>query len=191
MSAQSPSSRIMVSSPESLTLWQRLEKPVTCILLTLAISLLASSLSKQKAKGSEVPEIVTVPSSTQVAAHADRSPLASGIYRYSQAAEAEQGSNTYMIFETRNNRVVGAFYVPQSFFDCFEGEIRGNQMALTIRNSSNQTGYAFSIPLQQEGAIASNGAAAAPVQLIGFSPVSNVTPSDRHLLATCKVNVDR
>lgn len=190
MTVQSSPSPFANSAIAMPTIWQRIEKPVTCLLLTVALSLLASSLAKAKAQRVESPEIVPVSSSVvvEVASHPAVSPLPSGVYRYGQTANRGEGNLTQMVFEVSNNRIVGAFYVPQSSFDCFEGEFRDQQMALMVRDSYDHTGHSFVIPLR-EGAIASSIPTVAPVQLVGFEPVTAVTPNDHRLLATCRSTV--
>ncbi len=117
--------------------------------------------------------------------------LQNGIYLYGQSAKAEQIGATYLVFEVKQNNVVGAFYVPHSSFDCFTGTLQNNQMALTIRNSYENTEYPYSVGLQRQTVAASTATVAAPIGLQGFHPIKHLSSNDQRLLSTCKVAESR
>ncbi len=114
--------------------------------------------------------------------------IAEGVYLYGQSPEPEQLGTAYAVFEINDdNRAVGAFYMPYSSFDCFQGEIAANQMNLTVINSYDQTRYPYTLAMR-EGAIASQAdeIQQAPVDLVGYHPIETLSESDRQILATCK-----
>ncbi|MBD1914087.1 hypothetical protein [Leptolyngbya sp. FACHB-8] len=61
----------------------------------------------------------------------DRSTTASdGVYLYGTSPQPNQLARDYVLFERHNDEVIGAFYVPQSEFTCFSGDIEGSQLAV-------------------------------------------------------------
>lgn len=112
---------------------------------------------------------------------------ADGIYLYGQAPVADQLGMGYVVFESVDQQLVGALYLPQSSFDCFQGQLEGNMMAMMITNSYTQETYPYEIALASEGAIAStaNGLPA-PLSLEGFHQLSAPSENDVRMLETCK-----
>jgi hypothetical protein len=173
------------------SLWQRLEKPLTGLTFTIALILLNGGFHSLKAQGAEVPESIAQHSSGEVAAApvSQSSQVAlNGIYLYGQAPNVEQLGSTYVVFEVdRYQQVTGAFYMPQSSFDCFQGELQANQLAVTITDSYDRTTYSYTVALEQEAAVADrDGRAIAPINLIGFHAIETVGTNDQNVLATCK-----
>jgi hypothetical protein len=114
--------------------------------------------------------------------------IAEGVYLYGQSPEPEQIGAAYAVFEiNEDNRTVGAFYMPYSSFDCFQGEIAANQMNLTVTNSYDQTRYPYTLAMR-DVAIASQESEIqpAPVDLVGYHPIDTLSDRDREILATCK-----
>lgn len=119
---------------------------------------------------------------------AQRSPaLADGVYLYGQSPERDQLGAAYLVFEVLDERVTGAFYMPHSSFDCFQGSFQNNQLALQIRDSYEENVYPFSIALQ-ESAIASSDGITPTVALEGFHAIDAVDSNDQRILDTCKTD---
>lgn len=120
---------------------------------------------------------------------AQRSPsLADGIYLYGQVPERDHLGAAYLVFEVVAERVIGAFYMPQSSFDCFHGAFENNQLALQIRDSYEQTVYPFSIAMQ-DVAIANPLSGGTPaVALEGFHEIEAIDSNDQRILETCKAD---
>ena len=57
--------------------------------------------------------------SSEAVAATETSFPANGVYLYGQSPEPEQVGSAYAVMEIVENRAVGAFYMPQSSFDCF------------------------------------------------------------------------
>lgn len=114
--------------------------------------------------------------------------LVDGIYLYGQAQERDQLGATYLVFEVSAEQVVGAFYMPHSSFDCFQGTFQNNQLALQVVDSYEQVSYPFAIALQATTVAQSTGAATPPVTLEGFHAIETITDNDMRLLETCKAD---
>jgi len=125
----------------------------------------------------------------QSAASANNS-LADGVYLYGESPQPNQIGQAYMVFESRGGKMIGAFYMPQSEFDCFYGSRQGNELALTVVNSYDQMTHTFALGITQEYPVASAGDRPinGPLTLEGFEEIANVSELDQRLLATCKQN---
>ncbi|HEY9749052.1 MAG TPA: hypothetical protein V6C63_10255, partial [Allocoleopsis sp.] len=60
------------------------------------------------------------------------STLADGTYLYGEAPEPEQIGSAYMVFQVTKGKVIGAFYMPRSSFDCFSGRFEPGKLALDV-----------------------------------------------------------
>ena len=75
--------------------------------------------------------------------------LPNGIYLYGQSPIPEQILNEYFVFEIRNDKVVGAFYLPYSSFSCFYGSQKPGQLNVTVVDSYNNSTSPYNIDLQK------------------------------------------
>lgn len=117
-------------------------------------------------------------------------PLANGVYLYGQSREAEQLGSAYMVFEVRDREIIGAFYMPYSSFDCFNGAIEANRLALNVIDSYEQASYPYEIGLEQSDAVATVGnTTITPVQIEGFHRIDSVSENDQRILASCQANL--
>lgn len=107
----------------------------------------------------------TVPNSTPDAASMDAT---QGIYLYGQSAKPEQIKQEYFVFEVRQGKVVGAFYLPRSAFYCFYGSIEVTQLNLTVVDTYDGSRSPYSVNLQQ------------------YYHISTVSDNDRRILGICK-----
>lgn len=109
-----------------------------------------------------------------------------GRYLYGEAPEPDQLGKGYMVFEVNSGQIVGALYVPSSSFDCFHGELQGNQLAMTIINSYTQEIYPYNIALSADTTVASTQPGnPAPLQLDGFYRLDNLSDNDTRILNVC------
>lgn len=125
-------------------------------------------------------ETLTAANSTMVRS------LPDGIYLYGQSPQADQVGSAYLVLQVKDRQVAGAFYMPSSSFDCFQGEIRDQQLALMVANSEEQTRYPYSLTLQKQGNLATTDAEVLPVTPVGYHAISQVSSRDRQILATCQ-----
>ena len=94
--------------------------------------------------------------------------LVDGIYLYGQSSQPDQIKKEYFVFEMRQSKVVGAFYLPRSAFYCFYGMGDRTQLNLTVVDSYDGSRSPYSVNLQQ------------------YYPISTVSDNDRRILGICK-----
>ncbi len=94
--------------------------------------------------------------------------LADGIYLYGQSSQPDQIKKEYFVFEMRQSKVVGAFYLPRSAFYCFYGTAERTQLNLTVVDTYDGSRSPYSVNLQQ------------------YHPISAVSDNDRRILGICK-----
>ncbi len=114
--------------------------------------------------------------------------LPTGVYLYGSSAQPEQIGQTYMVFRVDQNRVVGAFYMPRSSFDCFHGDMKGNSLALNIVNSYDQQSHSYQVALEQQfpNTAASQASANAVIGLQGYHRISKISENDQRILGVCQ-----
>jgi hypothetical protein len=189
----SPSTKVVAmksTAPTSTIFSRSFEKLFTGVALTFALGLVVQGLVNPIAHSSEVPasrslystRIASVPST------AAKQPLQDGTYLYGQSSKAEQVGMAYLVFEVNRNKVVGAFYMPQSSFDCFHGNLKNNELALTIVNSYERTSYPYEVALKTEAASASEVNPTVPTGLEGYQPLNRLSDNDQRILSTCRAN---
>lgn len=110
-------------------------------------------------------------------------PLADGVYLYGQQETASQVGSIYMVFEVTGSRAVGAFYMPSSSFDCFNGAISSTRLDLNVIDSYEQTSHPYSLAVEPT---LTAGQVGAEFNISGFTPVSTVSEMDEHILETCQ-----
>ena len=177
-------------------LWHYLSSPFAG--LVLALSLAISSIPLLEANATEI-----APTHKQVHVRSDASEASEtasstsdfpedGTYLYGQSPEANQIGVSYAVMEVHDRTAVGAFYMPDSSFDCFYGEVGSDQLDLTIVNSYGQNIYAYSVPLTQDATVAATDSSlATPQQLAGYHPISNLSDVDHQILSTCRANYSK
>mgnify|MGYP001800020959 FL=1 len=114
-------------------------------------------------------------------------PIADGVYFYGSQPQPDAIGAAYMVFEAQNSNVVGALYMPQSSFDCFEGHLTGQALALQITNSYTQEVYAYAIALvTDDSPVAATNPGLAPLQLDGFFDLGTPRAAENNILTTCQ-----
>jgi hypothetical protein len=166
---------------------ERIEKPVTGLLLTLGLA--AVALPSLSASSVETRNLVALPQVAQVAQVAAVQPLADGVYLYGQAPERDQLNSAYLVFEVTQGQIIGAFYMPRSSFDCVYGNLQADQLALNVVDSYSREAYPYAVALQSTGAVADAGdGSAPPVTLEGMHRIDNINSNDQRILSTCKAD---
>lgn len=60
-------------------------------------------------------------------------PKQDGVYLYGQSLQPNQLGQGYIVFQKRQNQVMGALYMPSSEFSCFQGNIDSSgELAMTV-----------------------------------------------------------
>lgn len=172
----------------------RIENILTGMALTCALSLAMQGLAHSNeapAAQQPIPQQSAIQPAIQKTATPTvrASTLPDGDYLYGQAPQAEQLGATYLVFEVNKGNVKGAFYMPQSSFDCVHGRFQTQQLALTVVNSYEQASYPYTVALQPGSTTASaTNPDVAPIALEGFHPIKQLSANDRRILSTCKAS---
>jgi hypothetical protein len=128
-------------------------------------------------------------------------PQKDGIYLYGQSAEPQQIGQEYIVIEVSKGKAVGAFYLPSSEFNCFNGTIEAGKLALLLANGPETEAYPDTIgsnTQEQQVAIVgdrslgenSSNELTTPysVALQNYHQLPQVSDSDKQILAACKSN---
>jgi len=152
--------------------------------LLFTLSLATNGFHRNIVSATEVPEPMV-----QAQAETVQSLLEDGIYLYGQSPEPKQIGQTYMVFEVRQQKVLGAFYMPRSSFDCFHGAFQRDQLALTVVDSYSQESSPYAIALEQREVITASSSSSTPqMGLKGFHPIATLSDGDMKILSTCQAN---
>lgn len=166
-----------------------LEVPALGLLLTMSfatstVALQAPTfLSKAGIVGTNSVSLAQVPAS-------DTS-VADGIYLYGSSQKPEEIGQEYLVFEARQGKVRGAFYMPSSEYSCFSGKVGAQQINLTVQDPYDTTTYSHSIALGEAASIASADGRLPiedSLQLQGYHPINKISANDQQMLNACKVN---
>ena len=128
-------------------------------------------------------------------------PKKNGIYLYGQSQQPNQIGQEYMVFEVRQGKVTGAFYLPQSEFNCFQGSLAAGKLDLTIAGDAGSTPYSDSIADAENAPQVATASDSSQIQaqyeqvssqysvaLQNYYQLSNVNENDKQILAACKSN---
>lgn len=126
-----------------------------------------------------------------LAQSADRPFPAAGQYLFGQASEPDQIGHGYIVMESNGQDLYGALYFPGSSFDCFQGRVENNALAMTITDSYSQEVYPYAISLVPQSAIASDlgGTTTVPLNLDGFHALDSLSDNDLRMLNICKADL--
>lgn len=112
-------------------------------------------------------------------------PLADGNYLYGEAPTAGELGATYLVMTVDAGQAVGAFYMTNSSFDCFHGQVAGDELAVTIINSYDQTAYDYAVAFATSTLASQAGGGTVPT-LEGFYALDTLSELDHQILATCQ-----
>jgi hypothetical protein len=93
--------------------------------------------------------------------------LPNGVYLYGNSSQPNRLLHNYVVFEQQNGQVVGAFYLPQSEFTCFTGNVQGIRLEAAAI-APEQPAYEVNAQLSQLNAL------------------PTISENDQHILSTCK-----
>ncbi len=154
------------------TLAGKLEKPLMAMLLPLGFAVGA----------------VAMPVETEASQVSPR--LEDGVYVYGQSPEPETMGSEYLVFEVNQGEVVGGFYMPRSSFDCFEGKVEADRLALTVIDSYDRSPHDYAVALAASAPVASTNGAAVSFGLQGYHRLDGLSELDQHILTTCKADLN-
>jgi hypothetical protein len=114
-------------------------------------------------------------------------PEQDGIYLYGKSAEG------YIIFQKRQNQIIGALYVPQSEFTCFQGSLaKSGKLAMMVRTLPGEVGTIEVATTSTIPKINENEFTTYPysVTLEDYHRLSYVSSNDREILQICEQGSD-
>ena len=127
-------------------------------------------------------------------------PQKDGIYLYGQSPEPQQIGQEYIVIEVSKGKAVGAFYLPSSEFNCFNGTIEAGKLALLLANGPEAEAYPDTIGSNTEepqlaalgdrslGNSSNEITTPYSVALQNYHQLPQVSESDKQILAACKSN---
>jgi hypothetical protein len=145
----------------------------------LAATVDRQSSTQQSLRSESIDPIQIAISPTENEAFTD------GIYFYGQSALPEQLGKEYLIFQVDRGKIKGAFFLPQSEYDCLEGTIDRQKINLSIEDGEGNI-YTHQIAIERNSSIASNGnLERRSVNLQGYQPISPIPATAKELLVSC------
>ncbi|MEO0410083.1 MAG: hypothetical protein AAF289_22285 [Cyanobacteria bacterium P01_A01_bin.135] len=111
-----------------------------------------------------------------------------GNYLFGEDPRPDQLGMVYAVFSVVGEQVTGAFYMPRSSFDCFRGRVDGDRLALTVRNSYEQTTFPYAIALTRADVAASGEGVGPQTGLAGFHRMATLSDNDRRILSVCQAD---
>lgn len=126
--------------------------------------------------------------------------ISDGIYLYGQSSQPEQIGQEYIVFEVRGGRTIGALYMPQSEFNCFQGTLQAQQLNVTLAQPDSEIAQSGPNERQefQPVAVGSRSPAGGnrfdaisfplSVKLQNYHQITRVSENDQRILSMCKAN---
>jgi len=151
---------------------------LTPLMVTLMVSFNGSASLAQT-----VSQPTETPASSETVAH-----FPDGVYFYGESPQPDRMGHGYMVFEARQQNLLGAVYLPHSSFDCFHGRVISDRLAMTVIHSYDRTTHPYEMALEPV-AIASN--AHPDSQELQFKPegfyrIPELTQREHRILDTCR-----
>jgi len=115
-------------------------------------------------------------------------PEEDGIYLY-----RNQLGEDYIVFQKHQSKIIGALYVPQSEFSCFQGNLaKSGELAMMVKSSPGEVGI---IEVSTTGTIPKineNELTTYPysVTLQDYQQLNSVSSNDREILQICQQETD-
>ncbi|MEO1147384.1 MAG: hypothetical protein AAFY26_17515 [Cyanobacteria bacterium J06638_22] len=168
------------------TLLSRFEKPLVALFITLGLMLAAIAQSHAHTVDSalESRQVAVAPQAPLISQQVEN-----GVYLYGQSEQPFELGSEYLVFEVMDDQVFGGFYMPNSSFDCFYGDVQSGQLNLNIVSAYDQEVYPYAIALASNDAIAGDEPQATPMQLVGFHRLDTLSDLDQQILNTCRTDM--
>jgi len=116
-------------------------------------------------------------------------PEQDGTYLYGQSSTPNQLGQGYILFQKQQGKIIGALYVPQSEFSCFQGTLaKSGELAMTVKSSPGEVGAievstTSTIPKISDDESTSY---AHSISLQDYDQISSLSANDREMLNMCK-----
>lgn len=148
-------------------------------------SMLGALLLSASAQASPIPASELAPAASVEAELPHL--MEDGVYFFGQVPQPHQVGASYMVFEAQDEQLIGAIFMENSSFDCFEGQLDGGQLSLQITNSYTREAYPYAIALATvEEPVASADAPPTALQLEGFYDLGTAGGQQLAILETCR-----
>lgn len=116
-------------------------------------------------------------------------PKRDGIYLFGQSPEPNQLGQGYVLFQKQQGKLVGALYMPNSEFSCFQGTIdKSGELAMTVTGTpdagaSPDVATTSTIPQLSDDEPMTY---AYTVTLQDYHPINSISANDRRILQMCR-----
>lgn len=120
-------------------------------------------------------------------------PEQDGIYLYGQSSTPNQLGQGYIVFQKHQSKIIGALYVPQSEFSCFQGSLaKSGELAMTVKSSPGEVGTMEVATTSTIPKINENELTTYPysVTLQDYQQLNFVSSNDREILQICQQESD-
>ncbi len=116
-------------------------------------------------------------------------PEQDGTYLYGQSSTPNQLGQGYILFQKQQSKIIGALYVPQSEFSCFQGTLaKSGELAMTVKSSPGEIGameVSTTSTIPKFSDIESTSYAHS-VTLQDYHQLNSLSANDREILQMCK-----
>jgi hypothetical protein len=155
--------------------------------IAVSMGLMGATQARSEAPGASTPDNPVTETAVAIA-QATFPSHGPGQYLYGQAPEPEQVGYGYVVLDSSADGIYGALYFPSSSFDCFHGQVQGNELAMTVIDSYSQESYAYSMALASDTAVASSSSndSLEPLSLKDFYQLDGPSENDLRMLAICR-----
>ncbi len=129
-------------------------------------------------------------STTKTSAIKGNLPQQDGVYLYGQSSQPNQLGQGYIVLEKRQSTMIGALYVPQSEFSCFQGTVNSSgDLAMTVQSSPGGISPAQLATVSTKPSLPKDRVItyAHSVALTDYHQINAVTVNDHRMLHSCKV----
>ncbi|MBW4600570.1 MAG: hypothetical protein KME29_13475 [Calothrix sp. FI2-JRJ7] len=144
--------------------------------------------SEQSMVTAIVPEVET-PRSKSTVRTSSNYPQRDGIYLYGQSPQPGQLGQGYVVFEKKQGRVVGALYMPDSEYSCFNGSVdEAGEIAMTVNPNASESGQTEVATDQEEPKLNTDEPTsyAYSIALRDFHQIDQMSKIDRDTLKKCQ-----
>jgi hypothetical protein len=120
-------------------------------------------------------------------------PEQDGLYLYGQTSTPNELGQGYILFQKQQGKIIGALYVPQSEFSCFQGTLaKSGELAMTVKSSPGEVGAIEISTNSTIPKISDDNSETYPhsISLQDYHQLSSLSANDRKMLQMCKQEVN-
>jgi hypothetical protein len=161
-------------------------RQLSITLTGLAIGLSISTLHTKSALGQESAPLTVSAKATK--GSPSNVPTADGVYLYGQSPLPNQVGQEYTVFEVNQGRVIGALYMPNAEYSCFDGTYKSGQLALMVASNAEEEGGTPTKVATASSHLVGKISSPLALTLENYHRISKVGAKDREILSACKAN---